>query len=316
MNIKTFVETAGTFDERNILQKFHQGIKSVANNDLVELNVDNRYSPCDVAIMLGSWKPRDKDHHIVRNSVVSNARCFVIVETPFLNRQVFTPNEYFRIGVNGFLNNSGQFTLSDCSDDRFKQLNISWPGWTNHKDGHILIMMQLPGDASLRGINMYEWVKYAVKEIRKHTDKNIVIRSHPLFTSKEGDEFRQFVYDMAMAGLTDLKFSHGKDISLQDDLKDCFCTVSYSSGSSIDSILAGIPTIACDPGNFAYNVSSNFLEEINMPVTESTEKIMQWLYNLAYSQWTVDEMRDGTAWKHLSPIIDKLLDSTTRKKVK
>lgn len=316
MNIKTFIETAGNFDERIILQKFHNGIEIACPDDLVELNIDSRYSQCDVAVMLGSWKPRDKDHHNVRNSVVANARCFVVVETPLLNRKVFQPNEYFRIGVNGFLNNSGKFISSKCPDDRFQALNLTWPGWKNNQDGHILLMMQLPGDASLRGINLFDWVKYALKKIRKETDRPIVIRTHPSFTSKENDDFRSFVYDTAIAGLTNLTFSHGKDRPLSNDLTDCFCTVSYSSGSSIDSILAGIPTIACDPGNFAYDISSNFFEDINNPLTESEENVMQWLYNLSYSQWTIEEMSNGAAWTHLNPIVNDILESTARRKSK
>lgn len=361
MIIKTFIETAVNFEEREILTKFHDGInlatqeiKSRYDQDVknyknsLELiddpqaradegkdvtvpaipdpllplpdiikNVDNQidlggvYSHCDVAVMVGSWKPRDRAHHILRTSIADNARCFVCIETALLGRRVFEGNTHRRIGVNGFLNNDGVFNLQDQDDGRFRQLGITWTGWKNSKNGHVLISLQLPGDASLRGINMYDWLRYVIKQIRHVTDRPIRIRTHPGHNLKDTDEFHAFITDVIVVNpVKDVSFSIGRNTPLKDDLKNAYCTVTYSSGSGIDSILYGIPTIAMDPGNFAWNVSSRYVSDIDDLYFASRDQIHQWLNNLAYSQWTTEEMHDGTAWHHLHSIISHVLSHT------
>jgi hypothetical protein len=319
MQVKTFLETAGNFEERDILKKFYQGLLvdqtviPFANQTVnAKISLELNYSACEVAVLYGSWKPRDRDHHVVRNSIVNEAQAFVVIETALLTRKVFEENQYYRIGVNGFLNNSGTFTNNEIDDTRFNQLGLSWPNWQNNPDGYILLMLQLPGDASLRGIDMYEWCKFAIKQIRKVSDRPIRIRSHPLYKSKENDDFQKFVFELAMNSTSNIMFSQGSEISLADDLMHAYCTVGYSTGSSIDSILCGIPAVACDPGNFAYEVSTNFLDSIEDLKQPDQSVIMPWLYKLAYSQWTLEEMANGQAWKHIKPLIN--FNNTPRKK--
>lgn len=325
MIIKVFLETAGNFAERELLQRFYNGIqRSLATgnrlmpdtdeNDEVLIDIDRGHSPCDVAIIMGSWKPREKDHHLVRTSVVENSPCFIVVETPLLGRKTSQPNTHFRVGVNGFLYKSGKFfTEQQVNGARLSNLNISWNGWKNDPNGHIVLLMQLPGDASLRGINFFSWAKYAIEEIRKKTNKKIIVRTHPLYNPKDGDEYYKFVADIFTSGLTNIEFSKGKEKTLDQELKGAYCTVAYSSGSSIDSIIAGIPAIACDPGNFAYDISTNFIGEINHLKLKESKDIVRWLETLAYSQWTVEEMENGVVWNHLLPTLTEKLKTIPRK---
>ena len=313
MKVKVFLETAGNFAERDILQKFYRGVQSCFNGideHQVEIDIEKNYSPCDVAIMLGSWKYREKDHHIVRTSIAESSQCFVVLETPLLNRKVFEDNTYFRIGINGFLNNSGKFVNDQViSKDRLQKLGIHWNGWQNKQDGNILLLLQLPGDASLRNTNIYEWATYAIQEIRKSSNRPIVVRTHPKHNIKDTDEFYKFVSDCSLQKISNISFSIGKDRHIDEDFSQAYCTVAFSSGSSIDSIIKGIPTIACDPGNFAYEVSSNFPNQVESIKKESGEKITKWLSELAYSQWTVDEMERGIVWNYLLPMIKNILEN-------
>lgn len=328
MRIKFFIESAGSFWQRDMLQKFHSGLTKYINtikdglsiSEIVEIpeieseiSVDEVFSSCDVGVIFGSWKGREKGHHITRNSVVLNSKCFVVIETPLLDRKVKEENKYWRIGVNGYLNNQGTF-LSNADNktkyDRLNQLGISFPGWKENQSGHILLMLQLPGDASLRGVNIYEWAEYVIKEIRSTSNKTIRLRPHPLINNRPGDEFYEFFWNLYQNGVKSIEYSDSKTISLEEDLRNAACSIAFSSGSSIDSILNGIPTIACDPGNFAYEISSNFPEDALKPRKASNEEVKEWLGRLAYHQWTVHEMYSGEAWKHLMPIIlEKLNES-------
>ena len=308
MLVKIFLETAGNFEEREILTKFYNGVvKSADKNTQVALELYNAYSPCDVGVILGSWKPREKNHHNVRNDVIENAPNVVVIETPLLGRMVHQQNTQHRIGINGFLNHSGVFNHSRHRNSRIKKLEIEWNGWKHDSNGHILLMLQLPGDASLRGINLYEWVDYAIKKIRSVTERAIVIRTHPAHGIKNSDEFHNLVSSVALSNLkSNVSFSIGRQKSFEDDVSGAYCSVAYSSGSSIDSVLHGIPTVTADPGNFAWDISTNYLEEIENIKLATDQEVNQWLNNLSYSQWSPEEMHNGTAWRHLSSLLTKI----------
>jgi hypothetical protein len=101
----------------------------------------------------------------------------------------------------------------------------------------------------------------------------------------------------------DIRWSNGRERPWEEDIVNARCVVTYSSGLSIDAILAGVPVIATDPGNFAYNISSNFAEEVVDPKCAEPNLVKHWLYNLAYCQWSEDEMFNGTCWRHLQDAI-------------
>lgn len=325
MKIKFFVESSGSFWQRDMLQKFHRGLvkylRDIHNNPMStefkelpeiesEITIDENYSSCDVAVMFGSWKGREKGHHITRSSIALNARCFIVIETPLLGRKVREENQYWRVGVNGYLNNQGVF-LSDADIktkyDRLNQLGLSFSGWRENQNGHVLMMLQLPGDASLRGVNIYEWAEYCIEKIRSVSSKIIRLRPHPLINTRPGDEFYEFFWKLYSNGVRGIEYSDSKQISLEEDLRNAACSIAFSSGSSVDSILNGIPTIACDPGNFAYEISSNFPENVTAPRKVNNDEVKEWLGRLAYHQWTVEEMQTGQTWAHLLPIIQEQL---------
>jgi hypothetical protein len=328
MLIKTFLETAGTFQEREILTRFHAGIKqSVEGNTELEKNYligDGAYlelrphhTHCDVSVMFGSWKNRDKQHHMVRANVAESSRCFIILETPLLSRKVEDTHNQYRIGVNGFLNNTGFFYKGNQPSDRFNALGLTWDGWKNKQDGHVVLMMQLPGDASLRGINLYDWATYTICRIREYSKRQIRIRTHPAHNIKDSDEFHKFFTNLLMTEkLENIVISDGKEVSLKQDLEGAYCTVTYSSGSGIDSVINGIPTISTDPANFAWDISSRYVSDIEHISKADENTVRQWLYNLAYCQWSVAEMQNGDVWNHLFPIIEEVLVNTAPRKKK
>lgn len=318
MLVKVFLESAGNFEERELLMKFYQGIKFIQSDNYqiqfhtyenvgVFLDFNQLYTDCDVAVMIGSWKQRDRDHHQVRNSIVENARSFVVVETPLLQRKMFQRSKQHRIGVNGFLNNQGYFVLDDSYDDqRRKNLNIEWSGWKNNPNGHILLMLQLPGDASMRNVDTYQWALNTITRLREFTGKKIIVRTHPSHKPKDNDDFYKFFYQIHL-DFQNVEFSLGSKTPVEKDLESAYCTVAFSSGSSIDSIFAGIPVLATDPGNFTFEISSNYISDVeNLKLAEEKE-INRWFNKLSYSQWSPEEMENGTAWLHLLPIVNKIL---------
>jgi hypothetical protein len=185
-------------------------------------------------------------------------------------------------------------------------LNINWSGWKSNPDGHILVALQLPGDASLRGTDINDWALRAILDIRQNTNRFIVVRNHPLSSQRAFADHEELARKLLLAGVQNIKFSDGAEVPWMDDLKDAYCTVTYTSGLAVDSIVSGIPTIAYDPGNFAWSISSHSAGEINAVKMVSDDKVSAWLKKLSACQWSQEEMQNGTAWQNLLPVLENI----------
>lgn len=278
------------------------------NSNQLSYEYAEAYKECDVAVFFGSWKPREKGSHQTRSAVVANAKRFVCIETPLLNRVTDKENSQWRIGVNGFLNQDADWPILSTADaeQRLAKMNIAWNGWNSNPKGHILLALQLPGDASLRGADINDWAYRTILDIREKTDRTIVIRNHPLSSYRAFADHEELARKLLMAGIGNIKLSDGGAVSWAEDLHKAYCTVTYTSGLAIDSVLAGIPTIACDPGNFAWGFSTHLPSEINEIKMADGNTIHQWLCNLAGCQWSSKEMRSGLAWAHLLPVVNSI----------
>lgn len=77
-------------------------------------------------------------------------------------------------------------------------------------------------------------------------------------------------------------------------LASAYAVVTHHSNTAVDALLAGIP-VHCETGAAA--VFSVPLDKImDAPLLEGRE---QFLFDVAWLQWTLEEMRTGECWKHL-----------------
>jgi hypothetical protein len=77
--------------------------------------------------------------------------------------------------------------------------------------------------------------------------------------------------------------------------------VSFSSGSAVDAALAGVPSLCLSANSFAWEVSRRSLADLDRPWRGDRA---QWLANLAYVQWSADEIGDGACWRHLRKLVE------------
>jgi hypothetical protein len=104
------------------------------------------------------------------------------------------------------------------------------------------------------------WLKNTVDEIKKYSDREIIV-------SYRFDEKKAYDY-----------------------FDETFVVVTYHSNVGIDAMINGIPCIfTCQQRQF-----SKISEIDNPPYPENI------LYNLAYYQWNVYEMKSGEAWSFLN----------------
>ncbi len=128
------------------------------------------------------------------------------------------------------------------------------------------------------------WTQEIVDGIRRRTPMEIIYRPKPSWTGAEP--------------IKGAEFSHGWKTAIRRDLEGAFCSVTYGSIASVDSILAGVPCVVL--GNaVARPISSTSIKDILNPIWESQARREQWAANLAYCQFTPDEIASGVAWKIL-----------------
>jgi hypothetical protein len=85
--------------------------------------------------------------------------------------------------------------------------------------------------------------------------------------------------------------------TLGADLADACALVTWSSAAAITAVLAGVPIVAGESA--AAPMAGSLLELIENRLPRRDDR-RQWAGVLADNQWTLAEMRDGTAWRMLS----------------
>ena len=189
-------------------------------------------------------------------------------DTPYFgrfdNNNLKPDNHYWRICKNRI---HVPF-IKGCKSDRFEkfEMKIKAP---NFKGKHILVCPSSPN------INEYlgrpNWIQETVEQIKRYTDRPIKVREKPRGRGTSGPS--------------------EAIVPLSEDLKDAWVCVTSCSISAVEAQCMGIPTI-CDEKSFAEPVSANQLNDIEDPYFVGAE---DWLYSLAYQQFTPEEFTNGTA---------------------
>lgn len=154
--------------------------------------------------------------------------------------------------------------------------------WKQGSGKYVLLIGQVPGDASLKGRDLKPW--YATTAMRAASEYRlpVLFRPHPLAHRRGG------VY--VVPGT---KMQYGP---LADALEDAAVVVSFNSNTTVESVLAGVPTVAMDRGSMAYSMCSH---DIGQPLV--TPDRLRWAAELAWRQFSLEEIRSGAALRVYFP---------------
>ena len=257
-----------------VLEAFYEGI-----NGEKELVKNWDYRPSKIAVVFGVYKskvpksfPRGE---IFRRQREKNLDV-IVLETGYINRGD-GENHHYAAGFNG-LNGRADFRNREMPDDRAKKLGVELKHWRS--GNHILLCGQVPWDASVENSDHKTWLIAAAERIKSYSPRPIRYRPHPL--AKQA-----------------IPFIPGTELSVQslrDDLANAHCVVTYNSNTAVDALLEGVPVFAHDKGSMCWEVANKSLICVDVPNRPDRQ---QWLNDLAYTQWTPEEMRSGEAWSHL-----------------
>ena len=82
--------------------------------------------------------------------------------------------------------------------------------------------------------------------------------------------------------------------TLQEAISRADAVIGTAGTALIQAILNGVPTTCLDPRHIARPVTAHVIGDTHMPDRTA------WLRDLAYAQWSHNEMQTGEAWEHLN----------------
>lgn len=140
------------------------------------------------------------------------------------------------------------------------------------QDGPILLVTPSEKPCQFYGIDRDEWVIETVQELKKHTDREIIIRHKGLRPDR--------IKDNSVAGQC-----------LKDKI---YAVVTYQSMAALEAIHYGIPAFTMAPC-CVEKLANTDLSKIENPSYPEYEEFMKLLNYLAYCQYSLDEIRSGLA---------------------
>lgn len=175
---------------------------------------------------------------------------------------------YFRISRNAV---QGMRALPDRA--RLEQLGVEVRPW---QTGGRQVVIVEQSEYFMRNIAGYhggaaEWRRQVLKVLKACTDRPIVLRP--------------WMADKTKASST-----------LAQDLAGAHCLIAHASAAANEALLAGVPAIVTGQC-VASSLAVARVEDVE--ALWRPEGREEWAARLAASQWTLEEMRDGTAWRAL-----------------
>ena len=283
-----------------ILDYFCQGV--IAVGDTAVAHKEMSVLDCDVALIQGFVHNNGKQmpHLNLRKSAIdrqykNGKRSLVVDSNLFLYVNKTNPLHYLRYSFDGVFPTTGFYFDKDIDPSRWakisRDLNLNLKPWRT-SGNHILLCLQRNGGWSMGGFSSIDWMNTTIANIRKYSNRPIVVRAHP------GDKKIKSI----------LKINH-KNVSLStkenlvDDLKDAWATVVYNSSPSVASIIEGVPAFLTDSipqHSQSFNVANTDISNIENPVMLDRQA---WVERLSMCHWNFDELKSGEAWQFFKKYI-------------
>jgi len=234
------------------------------------------------------WKGRMAPNKKIFDKAKAEGRKVIVLEVGAIKR-----NYSWKMGIGGV---NARAIYGDVLNNRGRAdfLQLKADKWRKNEDGHILIASQHNESGQWENKeHQRQWVADVCKTIRLHTDRPIVIRQHPRCADR---------YDNLVSNTT---IEHPKKIrgTYDDydlDVSKAYAVVSYSSNAGIHAALKGVP-VCCSHTSLAWSVGNLDFNNINKPLMPARR---QWMNDLAYTEWTTDELLSGKPLLRLTPFLE------------
>jgi len=285
-------------EKYDVLRNFHLGVPNGLSTEVHE----PIWQPSDLAVIQG-WvhdSPQVSSHlkfrrEVIQQQKLNNKRTIAIDSNLFLYQDLANKNQYLRFSLDGIFPTTGCYFTDWVDPGRWhkikRDLGIELKPWRENGK-YILICLQRNGGWSMKGLDVMQWCHRTINEIRKYTDRPIVVRAHP------GDKKAREYLRLNLPGV---KISKGK--TLLDDFHKARAVVTYNSSPGVAAAIEGIPVFVTDPeprNSQAYPVANTDLSLLLDPKRPDRQ---EWIERIAMSHFNFEDLRNGTAWNIIKDYI-------------
>ena len=229
---------------------------------------DHRVS--DLAVI---WGHRDTTLFKMQREA---GRRYLVMERGYIG-DIRWRRKYTSLGFDG-LNGRATFPIPSDGGERWCALfPVFLRPWKRDGD-YALLIGQVPGDASLGGADLTDWYAETAEQIKAAIELPVMFRAHPV--ALERGQARDVPGTITLGG------------SLATAFDGAAAVATFNSNTAVDAVLAGVPTWTADDGSMARAVTGHDFSE--MPPAPDRDA---WAHSLAWCQWDIDELADGTAWE-------------------
>lgn len=166
------------------------------------------------------------------------------------------------------------------SPDRLERFHVEPKPWRRLPQGRILLAGMGDKGAFAEGLRPEEWERWAIAELRKYTPRTIVYRPKPS-------------WKLAKPIPGTLYSAPAHDVALE--IENAWAVVTHHSNVAVEALIAGVPAFCW--GGVAFEMSLQDLARIESPLYPDGRA--QWMADIAYTQWSIAEMKLGLPWLHL-----------------
>jgi hypothetical protein len=280
MKIAVFPEY-GSLNSKPVFEAFIKHLQS--KNETVMINkYDNT---CDVAVIWSVlWRGRMEKNKEVWDFFKNNNKPVVVLEVGGIKR-----NLTWKMGING-INRDADFANHVFDDKRWPLFNIKLQPW--QKTGNVIVICG-QHDTSHQWNKLPKmpvWVDQQIKEIRKYTQRPILVRPHPRNPFELKKEYPAVRLVRPMKNPTTYD-----DTDFKKTLKSTWAIINHSSNPAMEAVFNGIPVFVSE-SSLCYDVGNHIITDIEQPAMPNRQ---QWANKLAYTEWTTEEIKDGVPWKRI-----------------
>jgi len=140
---------------------------------------------------------------------------------------------------------------------------------------HILLVLPSEKPCKFYNIDLETWTSETIDKIKENTDRPVVVRKKPSRSERI------------------------KQKSIYQDLEKCHAMVTFNSIAAVESVIYGVPAFTLAP-TAADPVCDKDLTLLENPTLHHIDKLHAWAHHLAYGQFHIDEMKNGTAYRILT----------------
>lgn len=241
---------------------------------------------CDVAVIWSVlWRGRMAENKKVWDFFKKQNKPVVVLEVGGIKRNVT-----WKMGING-INRDADFANQEITEQRWQLFNIEMKPWK--QTGNVIVICgQHDNSQQWAGMpRMSKWMVQQIHELRKFTDKPILVRPHPRNQFNINEE----QFENVRVKLPVRDYGTYDDTDFKKTLQSTWAVINHSSNPAMEAVFNGIPVFV-SKSSLCYDVGNHSLGDIKTPVMPNR---LKWTNQLAHTEWTTQEIREGIPWARI-----------------